>query len=154
MTISRTLLIGLSMLAAGGCSSGPGEGSSVQETLNLARAAWNSSGITTYSFTMLRSCICTGGTRIARVEVVNGSIVNLTDGPTGAPVTAPSDTLFRTFEGLFDLAQDILDRKPDALTLFWQSEIGYPVDIFANFEFQRVDDDLNIKISDVVLPGS
>ncbi len=154
MSISRTLLIGLSLLAGTGCSSGSSENTTSQETLNLARAAWASTGITTYSFTMLRSCLCTGGTQIARVEVVNGNIVSLTDETTGAPVTAPSDTLFRTFVGLFDLTQDILDRNPDAVTLRWQSQLGHPVDIFANFEFQRVDDDLNIKISDVVLPGS
>lgn len=154
MSLSRTLLVGLSVITASGCSTGPSENSGPQETLNLARAAWTSTGITTYSFTMLRSCLCTGGTQIARVEVVNGNIVSLTDEPTGAPVSSPSDTLFRTFVGLFDLAQDILDRKPASVTLFWQSEIGHPVDILANFEFQRVDDDLNIKISDVVLPGS
>ncbi len=154
MSISRTLLIGLSLLAGTGCSSGSSGNTSSQETLNLARAAWVSSGITTYSFTMLRSCLCTGGTQIARVEVANGNIVSLTDETTGAPVTAPSDTLFRTFIGLFDLAQDILDRNPDSVTLRWQSQLGHPVDILANFEFQRVDDDLSIRISDVVLPES
>jgi hypothetical protein len=154
MSTSRAFLIGLSLLSASGCSSGPGETTDPQESLNLARAAWTSTGITTYSFTMLRSCLCTGGTQIARVEVVDGNIVSLTDEPTGAPVAAPSDTLFRTFAGLFDLVQDALNRSPDAFTLFWQPQIGHPIEILVNFEFQRVDDDLNIKISDVVLPGS
>lgn len=154
MSTSRALLIGLSLLSASGCSSGPGETTDPQESLNLARAAWASTGITSYSFTMLRSCLCTGGTQIARVEVVDGNIVSLTDGPTGSPVVAPSDTLFRTFVGIFDLVQDALDQDPDAFTLFWESQIGHPIDIFVNFQFQRVEDDLSIKISDVVLPGS
>lgn len=153
MPTPRILLAGFCLLAASGCSSGSSENTSPREGLNLARAAWNSTGITTYSFTMLRSCLCTGGTQIARVNVVNGSIASLTDGASGALITAPSDTLFRTFVGLFDLAQDILDRNPDRVTLFWQSEIGHPIDILVNFSFQTVDDDLNIKISEVDLPA-
>ncbi len=152
MTIARMLLLSL-VIVAGGCSDSTA-GSNVQASLNSARAAWNSSGVTTYSFTMLRSCLCTGGAQIARVEVVNGNIVSLTDVPTGTPVSAPSDTLFRTFNGLFDLVQDIIRADPDALSLTWQSQIGHPVQILADFKFQSVDDDLNVQISDVVLPGS
>ena len=95
MSLFRTSFIGLFLLATTACSSGPGEGTNPQETLNLARAAWACTGITTYSFTMLRSCLCTGGTQIARVDVVDGVITSLTDEPTGTPVSAPSDTLDR-----------------------------------------------------------
>lgn len=150
MTLARMLLLGLITVSAGGCSgNNTGDDPNIQQFLNSARAQWNGTGVTTYSFTMLRSCVCTGGTRVARVDVVNGSIASLTDPVTGAPISAPNDTLFRTFPGLFDFAQDALDRDPDRMTITWQSQLGHLVKILVNFEIQTVEDDIDIQVSDV-----
>lgn len=152
---TRLFLVFTVALSAGCISDAETEsGPSMQELLNLGRATWGSTGNATYSFTMLRSCLCTGGNDSARVHVVNGSVTSLVDPTTGDVVGSPKDTLFRTIPGVFDLLQDILNRHPEDLSVRWNPTLGIPVQITTDFSSRRNEDDLSIRISELVIPES
>ncbi len=147
----RGLLLPLALLtvsAIGGCSTTTESDIDLRLSLERARVAWTSQGIDTYAFDMTRTCFCTG-THRAHVVVTNGAVTTLTDPDTGAPFAGP-DSLFRTFDGLYDYVQDALNQDPDALVLSFDGTTGVPIRVMVDFVRSELGDDVRIAVENFV----
>ncbi len=145
----RSLLLALVLLAAGGCGDDPL--SPEVEALASARARWESTGYSHYTYLYRLSCFCPPQLlETARVTVSDGQITTVFLVESDIP--APPDTyaLYQTIDGLFDrLARD-LENDPVVFEVTYDGAAGYPTSAQVDISEQIADEEYSFTASDLV----
>ncbi len=145
----RSLPLALVLLAAGGCGDDPL--SPEVEALTSARARWESTGYSHYTYLYRLSCFCPPQLlETARVTVSDGQItaVFLVE----SDIPAPPDTyaLYQTIDGLFDrLARDLAS-DPAVFEVTYHGAAGYPTSAQVDISEQIADEEYSYTASDLV----
>jgi hypothetical protein len=115
--------------------------------LALARTRWASAGISSYRYTISRSCEClpeSAGPVV--VEVREGQIIDRRY-ETGAAVSPQYADVFTSVPGLFDLITVALTAPAASLSVRYHPEIGYPESIAIDWVAGAVDDEISYRIT-------
>lgn len=132
------------VLASTGCSDLLGTGGDRLES-NFDR--WRSERPILYQFTYQRDCFCLG-TEPVVITVDGDSVidVSLKDGD-GHPAGAPTD--YPTIDGLFEQLREWRDRDPFRQQLEFHDGLGYPTDVFFDFEERVADEEMGFRVRDL-----
>jgi hypothetical protein len=128
MTSSRLVVASIIALAASGC----GSVVAPEDALSGARKTWAQRGITSYSFTVARSCECLPEMAGPVVVTVRNGVVESRTYAAGAQAGMPVTTyahLFPAIAGLFDFIDDAIRSPTDGLVADYDLTWGYPVHI-------------------------
>ena len=139
----------LACLALGSCGDdplGPEE-----EALDSARARWEGTGFTSYTYKYRMSCFChpqvletalvsVSGDRVTAVYLVDSA------GP------APPETFdfYYTIDGLFDRLAADLEREPAQFDVTYHPETGFPTSASVDISEQIADEEYSFTASDLV----
>lgn len=72
--------------------------------------------------------------------------VSVKDGD-GPPAGEPSD--YPTIEGLFEQLREWRDRDPYRQQMEFHDELGYPTDVFFDFEKHVIDEEMGFHVRDL-----
>lgn len=113
------------------------------------RAKWHAAGLTEYQYQFRLSCFCPFIGQPYTAVVENGEPASLTDS-TRAPITPNSDyDLFRRYSSipnLFEEAEQLINRA-DEITITYDPQYGYPVEIASQGRLNVADDEITITIT-------
>ncbi len=147
-TAFRTLVLGLFFLTVSGCGNDPL--SPEVEALASARARWESTGYTNYTYLYRLSCYCPPQLlETARVSVSDGQIteVYLVDSDTPAP--PDSYSWYHTIDGLFDRLAESLAADPVVFEVTYDGTAGYPTSAQIDISEQIADEEYSFTASDL-----
>jgi len=147
-TAFRTFVLGLFLLTVSGCGDDPL--SPEVEALASARARWESTGYTDYTYLYRLSCFCPPQLlETARVSVSDGQItdVYLMDSDTPAPLD--SYNLYHTIDGLFDRLAESLANDPVVFEVTYDGTAGYPTSAQIDISEQIADEEYSFTASDL-----
>jgi hypothetical protein len=120
--------------------------------LEAAKAQWRTAAVTSYTYSLRRSCFCPPeSVGPVEISVVNGQVVQRTLVDTGASVTDVDR--WPDVEGLFEYAERAL-READEVTVDYHPDYGFPVQVNADWIRQAVDDEENLTVLSFALPES
>lgn len=143
----RRAVVGLALvalLAVPACSDPLGPAAS---DLTRAMLRWNGAQITTYEFTVVRSCFCY--VRRLRVTVDHDSVVSVTDLDTNLAVDTTYLRDMLTVDRVFALIRRTIDSKPASLRADYDAQLGYPVTFSVDPDFQTADEEFGVTISEL-----
>ena len=63
------------------------------------------------------------------------------------PIAIEGLERYRTIGGLFDLLQAGIDKKAHSISAKYHSELGYPIDVWIDYEEYTVDEELGFEIN-------
>jgi hypothetical protein len=119
-----------------------------QSRLNSSRELWESSGLSSYEIEYRRICFCPPDiTSPVLLVVRNGIIDSRTYAETGEPVGEAVRDLFPEVSGMFDIVQDAIDQQASQVTVTYDSQLGYPVNIRIDYNTMMADEELEFAIS-------
>lgn len=153
MSSSRVLAPAVLLLAVllPGCSSdplGPHRGE-----LEKNQEKWRAQGIASYTYDYRLNCFCGGpGIQPVRIEVREGEVVEVTLQETGEPVDPSTVDDFPTVEDLFGMIRNALEREPFRAEAAYDPLLGYPRDVFIDFEEWVADEEFGFVASDLQEP--
>ena len=115
-----------------------------RDELARHRAMWEAQHVTSYRYTLSRSCECLFPqmTGPAVVEVRSGNLTAQLSG--GA---AADTSLFTRVEGLFAVVQRAIDENAETLTVEYDPVLGYPKSIGIDYRKEMVDDEFTVILS-------
>lgn len=137
-------------LALMGCSS-PTAPEDPLLLLEQNEATWSRAGITSYRYTITRSCYClveSSGPVV--VEVRSGQVVDRRYG-SGLAVSPQYSDIFTSIPGLFGLIRDAATHPAASVSVRYHPELGYPESIAIDWVAGAVDDEVSYRISDLTL---
>jgi hypothetical protein len=96
---------------------------------------------------MQRTCFCPPPvTEPGTVEVRDGVVVEV------AGESGPLDPLlYLSVDGLFAVIQAAIDGGADEITVSWDPQLGYPTDLYIDYQSGAVDDEVAYTARDLVL---
>lgn len=124
------------------------------EALASARARWEATGYTDYTYLYQLSCFCPPQLlETARVSVSDGQIteVYLVDSDTPAP--PDSYTWYHTIDGLFDRLAESLASDPVVFEVTYDGAAGYPRSAQIDISEQIADEEYSFTASDLDAAG-
>jgi hypothetical protein len=136
-------LSALGLLALAACFTGP---SDQLTELQRAQEQWAAQGITTYVFTVRRSCFC-AGPLLVEVKVGQVAIVR-TDLDTGLPVAPQFASLYPDIPGLFAIVRAEIERPAAAVSVEYDPARGFPRLISVDQIKNAIDDEYGYTITD------
>ena len=116
------------------------------DTLDEARAAWASSGINNYDFTITRQCFCLEtwiGPFAVRVRDGVSTVTRLSDGSEVEPMIL--EQLPLSAEELFQFAEERQDQASFRVT--YDQATGLPLSVWSDPIPEAADDELGIEVS-------
>lgn len=133
-----------------GCSSGPlGSG----RELDQNREKWRAQGIASYAYDYRLDCFCGDpGYQPVHIVVEDGEVVQVRLQATGEPVDPSTIQDFPIVEDLFDFIRDALANGPFRFEASYHPELGYPENVFVDFEQQVADDERGFVASNLEAP--
>ncbi len=145
-TLPVFLPLTLALVACGLAPLGP---SSPADDLRAARAEWERQGISSYRYTVHRSCECLPeATAPARVEVRDGRTVSVA-ATTGGRQLRPEDFgQYDTVEELFAVIEEAISRDPYRFSASYDERLGYPLGYSVDFDREHADDEGGLAITD------
>lgn len=115
--------------------------------LRLNNKLWDKQKITSYRYTLTRSCFCAPEARKpVIVEVRNGETTSITYADNGA---AADPELFKEYDSitkLFGLIQEGINRKAANLTVKYHPRFNYPTQINIDYSLQMADEELYLTV--------
>ncbi|MET0399027.1 MAG: DUF6174 domain-containing protein [Longimicrobiaceae bacterium] len=136
-------------LALGACGLDPFGPSSPADDLRAARAEWARQGITSYRYTVHRSCECLPeATAPARVEVRDGRTVSVVAATSVRQVRPEAFEQYDTVEELFAVIEEALARDPYRFSASYDERLGYPLGYSVDFDREHVDDEGGLAITE------
>ena len=133
------------LVVAAGCATrlvGP------KVALEVHRARWRAADIDDYEFQFKMNCFCMWpSTEPVVIGVADSRIVAVTRVRDGEVLPAESFAPYRTVEGLFDLVQKIIGNLPADLSVTYDSEFGFPVEIAVDRRARIADDEVVYRIA-------
>ena len=118
--------------------------------LSNARARWQSSRISHYSYKLRVGCFCAFTERMPlSIEVKDGKVVSMTYRD-GTPVSAAEQQIFaqyHTIDALFDFTSQTIG-KADEIKAVYDPTYGFPATVQIDFIKQAADDELGLSVTD------
>lgn len=156
MTRSRTrprrfLLAAASLaLALGACGLGPLGPSGPADDLRAARAEWERQGISSYRYSIFKSCgeCLPEWVAPARVEVRQGRTVSVTALHPSRPIRRESFDTYDTVEELFATVEEVIAADPYRFGARYDPRLGYPVEYSVDYDREHVDDEGGFTVAD------
>jgi hypothetical protein len=136
----------LGLLALGACSdaTGPDDAAAL---LAQNRDLWASAGVTSYRYTISRSCECVPESAgPVTVEVRDGQVVDRRYA-SGAAVNLQYSEIFTTVPGLFAIIQEAVDLPAASLAVRYHEQFGYPESIAIDRVAGAVDDEVSYRVT-------
>jgi hypothetical protein len=119
----------------------------VQSQLDANRELWESSGLASYEIEYRRICFCPENITSPVVVVVsNGVIDSRHYSETGEEVDEAVRDLFPDVSGMFDIVQDAIDQQASQVTVTYDSQLGYPVNIRVDYNTMMADEELEFAV--------
>jgi hypothetical protein len=144
----RTLFLGLLLVTVSACGDDP-LGPEV-EALASARARWESTGYTDYSYLYRLSCFCPPQLlEKARVRVSDGQITDVYLVHSDSPAPPDSYSFYHTIDGLFDRLAESLASDPVIFEVRYDGAAGYPTSAQVDISEQIADEEYSFTASDV-----
>jgi hypothetical protein len=152
LALRSALLITGTLVALTSCEAVgvTGPGLETREQLLSHRQLWESQGITSYRFGYRRTCYC-GDVKTLEIDVANGAVAAARYADDGAPVHAIYQTTLPTIDDLFDIIEEALDQRADALRVTYHRTLGYPTEILLDYRFVVADDEFGYTVFNLVL---
>lgn len=145
------MILGLSLLAGCGGSTGQGSADAQRSALAAARALWAEHGYNSYEITFTINCFCPPGSSGANVlTVIDNRIVNAINSNTDMPYPSPSFTGLYTVADSFVFIESLLDSPPDRLRVEYDREYGYPTLIDIDYIQGAADDEVKYSFSNLM----
>lgn len=140
---SRALLPALLVLAGCSDATGPDDAAAL---LEQSRDTWFNAGITSYRYTITRSCECAPESAgPVTVEVRNGLVVDRRY-QSGAAVSPQYSGIFTTVPGLFDIIEEAVALPAASLAVRYNEDHGYPESIAIDWVAGAVDDEVSYRV--------
>lgn len=123
-----------------------------QSRLDSNRKMWDSQMASNYRFNFQWSCYCTMDF-VAEVNIsvrenrIHGAV--LVEGDVPIPLDAAIER-YKVMAGLFDLLQSAIDDNAYTITTKYHSEMGYPTEVWIDYEQQSVDEELGFSIHNLI----
>lgn len=115
--------------------------------LEFRRAQWHVAGPEQYEFYFRISCFCADTyTEPFVISVADNRIVGVTRERNGEVLPTETFARYRTVEALFDLIQKEIGQLPASLSVTYDPELGYPVEIYVDPHIRIVDDEVSYSI--------
>jgi hypothetical protein len=151
MMTRRPVFTGLLMLVASTGCGDPSSPDNRRSELDANRQKWRSNGVTSYSFTVARSCFCVFDGPV-RVSVDHDSVVSVIRIESN---TNAADLHFRpSIDSLFDFVEHAIGQQPAVLRVTYDPALGYPVTIVYDGRQAVADDEISFQVSDLVVAGT
>lgn len=148
----RTLALGLLLVTVNGCGDDPL--SPEVEALAGARARWEATGYTDYTYLYRLSCFCPPQLlETARVSVSGGQIAAVYLLDSDAPAPPDSYNLYSTIDGLFDRLAESLAADPVVFEVTYDGAAGYPRSAQIDISEQIADEEYSFTASDLAAAG-
>ena len=117
------------------------------EDIATHRVIWESRRPSAYVYELERFCNCTEEARgPVRVRVRGMAVVERRYTASGAAVASSLEGVFPSVEGLFDLLEEAAKRDPWYINMNWDPDLGYPRDLYVDFESNVIDDEVSYKV--------
>ena len=124
-----------------------------QSFLDSNRKMWKSQMASNYQFNFQWSCYCTmdfvaevnitvGENRIQGAAFVKGDVP--------IPLDAAVER-YKVVESLFDLLQSAIDENAHTIAAKYHPELGYPTEVWIDYEQNSVDEELGFSIHNLIL---
>ena len=138
-------------MAASGCSDLTG----LERELEANRELWESEGPAAYVFDYGVVCYCPPQINRAVTITVDGEgVVSATYVDSGEPVDPFDPEDFPTVDDLFDEIESALAQDPYSLRAEYDAQLGYPTNVFIDFEENIADEEWGFVVSRFVsAPG-
>ncbi|NJM73292.1 MAG: hypothetical protein HC862_25945 [Scytonema sp. RU_4_4] len=118
------------------------------QQLRINRRLWNQQKISSYRYTLSRSCFCTAEARgPVIIEVRNGRTTSVTSVATGQSVDPELFQKYDTVPRLFTLIRDA--RRAYSLDVQYNSTFGYPTQINIDYSSQIADEEEYLTIENL-----
>lgn len=109
---------------------------------NAALQQWNSVGPDSYSFTLIRVCVCTPDSTWVDIVVENDVVTSRIYQDTAEPVPAGEAAKYPDIPGLFALVKFALDNKVFQWGVLFNADWGYPEEFFIDYDASTMDDNV------------
>lgn len=140
------LLFGFALLA---CSDDDLDSNSVLLAENMEK--WGS-GHLNYQYDYRNICFCAlETTDEVSIFVLNGVIDSVAYNQSGLPVEPALYLNFRTVNQLFGLIQSAIDQEAFSLSVTYHPVLGYPSMIDIDYEQNLADDELGVRVTNLIL---
>ncbi len=114
-----------------------------------AREQWTLANVSSYSYTVRRNCFCAAATQgPARVEVRNGQTVSVTAAAGATAFDRAAFDAYDTVDELFQQVERAMDAKPFRLAVSYDTELGFPSEMFMNPGGNTADDESGFVVVD------
>jgi hypothetical protein len=124
------------------------------EALAGARARWEATGYTDYTYLYRLSCFCPPQLlETARVSVSDGQITAVYLLDSDAPAPPDSYNLYSTIEGLFERLAESLAADPVVFEVTYDGAAGYPTSAQIDISEQIADEEYAFTASDLAAAG-
>lgn len=152
LALRSALLIAGTLAALTSCEAVgvTGPGSETRQQMLSNRQLWETQGITSYRFRYRRSCFC-GDVNAVEIDVAQGAVAAARYVDGGTPVTEIYQSTLPTIDDLFDIIEEALDSRADALRVTYHRTLGYPTEISVDYRFVVADDEFGYSVSSLVL---
>lgn len=132
------------VLASTGCSDLLGTG---EDRVESNFETWRSERPALYQFTYQRVCFCAAiESVVITVDGDSVSQVSLEEGD-GTPAGTISD--YPTIDDLFEQLREWRDRDPYREEMEFHDGLGYPTDVFFDFEERVADEEMGFRVRDL-----
>jgi hypothetical protein len=129
-------------LALATVTSGCSDVTGLERELEANRKLWESKGPASYVFDYRVVCYCPPQvTRAVTITVENGEVVGVTYVDSGEPVDLYEPGDYPTVDDLFDEIESALAQGPHWVRAEYDTPLGYPTDVFIDFEENVADEE-------------
>ena len=138
------LLLILGMLTINGCKKEEEPITEIQK-FNTARAKWNASNISNYTFKTSMSCFCVDISTY-EVTVTNKAITSVKN-TLGQEVQFTGKG-FKTIDEFFQYIETTLAKKPFKASIKYNLTFGYPTEIYFDLQRDMIDEEMQHYIKE------
>lgn len=136
------------LLAMTAVASGCSDVTGLERELEANRELWESVGPASYDFDYRVVCYCLPPiTRAVTIVVENGTVVGVTYVDTGEPVEPYEPGDYPTVDDLFGEIESALAEDPYWVRAEYDPQLGYPTDVFFDFEENIADEEWGFVVS-------
>ena len=129
-----------------GCTLGDDEPNldDIQSELNQNRKKWTSAMVSNYELNFRWKCALCYDEPVS-ISVRESRLVNVdfVDETPPSPIAEPD---YLTVDEFFDFMQEAIDMKADTLSAEYHSKLGYPIDVWIDYEIGGQDDEIGFEV--------
>ncbi|PCH62825.1 MAG: hypothetical protein COC09_07240 [Gammaproteobacteria bacterium] len=112
---------------------------------------WQQAGWQDYDLIYQRQCFCLAEVlKKIRVEVRDGRIVSAGYADGNSRINPDRDYDLKSIDDWFELISEAIDRPADSLQVRYDERLGYPRSISIDYYQRMADDEVSVKIFDVI----